>query len=91
MKGTEHIVNSIRLNLPEWSSEIRVEEDFFFKDYNTMLKKQLQSSASSNGRIVHNGPTFLQIIILWTKYYTINVSVLSLYTHTHYFKAYSNT
>lgn len=38
-----------------------------------MLKKYSQSSASGNDRNVHNGSAFLQIIIFWTKYCTINV------------------
>lgn len=57
-----------------------------------MLKKQSQSSASGNGKIIHNGPTFPQIIILWTKYYTINVYIYHIiYTQIHHFKAYLNT
>lgn len=45
----------------------------FFKGNDAMVKKQSQSSAASNSRNVHNGPTFPQIIIFWTEYYTINV------------------
>lgn len=48
----------------------------FLKGYDAMVKKkkkQSQSSAVSNGRNVHNEPTFPQIIIFWTEYYTINV------------------
>lgn len=50
----------------------------FFKGSDAMVKrkkkkKQSQSCAVSNGRNVHNEPTFPQIIIFWTEYYTINV------------------
>lgn len=61
----------------------RLVEDFFsFKGNDTMQKKQSESPASDNGKNVHNGPTFLQIIMLWKKYYTINVQAYITLKHT---------
>lgn len=47
-----------------------------------MQKKQSESPASDNGKNVHYGPTFLQIIMLWKKYNTINVHAYITLKHT---------
>lgn len=47
-----------------------------------MQKKQSESPASDNGKNVHYGPTFLQIIMLWKKYCTINVHAYITLKHT---------
>lgn len=62
--------------------KLRKKSGRFFKGYDTMLKKQSQISASNNGRNVHNGPTFLRTVILWTKCCAINIHTYIILKHT---------